>query len=257
MAIVNYIEKHLKTFTVKQHKHLFWEIIYVTEGKGVFTFETGENLPYQKGQIVCIPPNLYHFNSSSSGFKNIHMTLEAWNPNVNRPILIQAGSYSQDLYTLMELAYKYFHLSSQQSELLLSLTRSIVASLAFLINAPPISKISQTIQEAIINNYTDCDFSLDSVYASIPYSKEYVRKIFIKEHGMSPLTYLMEKRIDCAKQLLLRRNNNDSNYSIKEIAEMCGFSDPLYFSRYFKKITGVPPKEYKLTILENNKISSP
>ena len=74
---------------------------------------------------------------------------------------------------------------------------------------------------------------------------------------MSPLTYLMEKRIDCAKQLLLRRNNNDSNYSIKEIAEMCGFSDPLYFSRYFKKITGVPPKEYKLTILENNKISSP
>ena len=123
--------------------------------------------------------------------------------------------------------------------------------------SPPISKISQTIQEAIINNYTDCDFSLDSVYASIPYSKEYVRKIFIKEHGVSPLTYLMEKRIDCAKQLLLRRNNNDSNYSIKEIAEMCGFSDSLYFSRYFKKITGVPPKEYKLTILENNKISSP
>ena len=156
----------------------------------------------------------------------------------------------------MELAYKYFHRSSPQSELLLSLARSIVASLDFLINIPPISKISQTIQEAIINNYTDCDFSLDAVYASIAYSKEYVRKIFIKEYGISPLAYLMEKRIDCAKQLLLRRNNNDSNYSIKEIAQMSGFSDPLYFSRYFKKITGVSPKEYKLTILKDNKISS-
>ena len=68
MAIVNYIEKHLKTFTVKQHKHLFWEVIYVTEGKGVFTFETGESLAYQKGQVICIPPNLQHYNSSSIGF---------------------------------------------------------------------------------------------------------------------------------------------------------------------------------------------
>ena len=117
----------------------------------------------------------------------------------------------------MELAYKYFHLSSPQGELLLSLTRSIVASLEFLINVPPISKTSQTIQEAIINNYTDCDFSLDGVYASIPYSKEYVRKIFIKEYGMSPLAYLMEKRIDCAKQLLIYRNNDNSDYTIKEI----------------------------------------
>ena len=254
MAIINYIEKHLKTFTVKQHKHLFWEIIYVTDGKGVFTFENGEKLPYQKGQIVCIPPNLYHVNTSSVGFKNIHLTLDSWTPSVNRPILIQASNSSKDLYTLMELAYKYFQLASEQSELLLSLARAIVASLDFLINAPPISKTSQTVQEAIINNYTDCDFSLDSVYASIPYSKEYVRKIFIKEHGLSPLAYLTEKRIDRAKQLLLRRNSNDSNYSIKEIAETCGFSDQLYFSRCFKKITGVAPKAYKLTILENNKV---
>ncbi len=256
MAIVNYIEKHLKTFTVKQHKHLFWEIIYVTEGKGVFTFETGESLAYQKGQVICIPPNLQHYNSSSIGFKNIHLTIEAWNPNVNKPILIESSSYTKDLYTLMELAYKYFHLSATQSELLLSLTRSIVASLDFLIKSSPVSKITQPIQEAIINNYTDCDFSLDSAYDSIPYSREYIRKIFIKEHGVSPLMYLMEKRIDCAKQLLIRRNNDDSDYTIKEIAEMSGFSDPLYFSRYFKKITGVSPKEYKLTMLENNKISS-
>ena len=255
MAIVNYIERHLKTYTVKQHKHLFWEIIYVTEGKGVFTFETGVSLAYQKGQVICIPPNLYHYNNSSSGFKNIHLTLESWNPSRNEPILIEASSYTKDLYTLMELSYKYSHLSTTQNELLHPLTNSIVAILDFLIKTPPISKISQPLQECIINNYTDCGFSLDSAYDFIPYSREYIRKMFIKEHGISPLTYLIEMRIDCAKQLLINRANDEEKYSIKEIAQMSGFSDPLYFSRYFKKTTGVSPKEYKLTMLKNNKLS--
>ena len=85
-------------------------------------------------------------------------------------------------------------------------------------------------------------FSLDDVYKTFALSKDYIRRQFIKEKGISPLQFLNNTRIAFAQKLLLSKNVN--NYKIYEIAEMCGFSDQLYFSRVFKKITGISPKEY-------------
>ena len=65
---------------------------------------------------------------------------------------------------------------------------------------------------------------------------------FVKEKGISPLQFLSNTRINFAQKLLLSKDVN--NYKIYEIAEMCGFTDQLYFSRVFKKITGVSPKEF-------------
>ena len=57
-----------------------------------------------------------------------------------------------------------------------------------------------------------------------------------------PKKYINRKRIDLAcKQLLL------SNIKIEEIAFNCGFEDPLYFSKSFKKITGLTPRDYRKT----------
>ena len=50
MAIINYIEKHLKTFTVKTHKHNYWEIIYVTDGVGTIETEDKQVIEYKKGE---------------------------------------------------------------------------------------------------------------------------------------------------------------------------------------------------------------
>ena len=47
-------------------------------------------------------------------------------------------------------------------------------------------------------------------------------------------------RMEKAKELL-----NTTEYSMKEICSMCGYSDPNYFSRSFKKNVGVTPTEYK------------
>jgi AraC-like DNA-binding protein len=40
-------------------------------------------------------------------------------------------------------------------------------------------------------------------------------------------------------------SNRYSEYTVSQIAEACGYSDPLYFSRVFKKYFGVAPSEYK------------
>ena len=100
----------------------------------------------------------------------------------------------------------------------------------------------EIISNAIIENFSDANFSIDSIYDEFDLSKDYIRRQFIKEKGISPLQFLNNTRINSAQKLLLSRNIN--NLKIYEIAERCGFSDQLYFSRVFKKIVGVSPKEY-------------
>ena len=72
---------------------------------------------------------------------------------------------------------------------------------------------------------------------------DYFRKLFKKEMGISPLKYLTQIRISHAKRLL--RLKHRSGMSIQEISWLSGFQDSLYFSRVFKKVTGVPPQDWE------------
>ena len=111
---------------------------------------------------------------------------------------------------------------------------------------------AKIIYEGIERSFSNPDFNLDNLYETIPLAKEYVRKLFLKEYGVTPLQFLQTKRVEHAKQLLSRKK--DINLRVNEIALSCGFFDSAYFSRLFKKHVGVSPNAYHLTALKNNKI---
>ena len=98
-----------------------------------------------------------------------------------------------------------------------------------------ISKAMDYIDE----NYTK-NISLDDVSKVVNISPYYFSKLFKEEAGVNFIDYLTKKRIDYAKELL-----EDNTYSIKEVCAMCGYSDPNYFSRIFKKKENVTPSEYR------------
>ena len=252
MAFINYIEKHTKTFTVKKHKHKFWEIILVTEGQGVLDFNSGLSLPYEKGQIICIPPELEHVNNSNIGFQNVHLTIEDFSPNVNLPTVISESHLTKDFATLVDLSYKYFHRLAINHPINISLSSSVAELLNQLLKQKDSLSPVKIIYEGIENDFANCDFDLDNLFSKIPLAKEYVRKLFIKEYGVTPLQFLQAKRIEHAKELLSRKK--DISLRVNEIALSCGFSDPAYFSRLFKKLVGVSPNAYHLSKLKDNKI---
>ena len=64
--------------------------------------------------------------------------------------------------------------------------------------------------------------------------------LFKKETGQNFLDYLTELRISKAKELLC-----GETLSVQDVAETVGYSDLKYFSRLFKKATGVSPSDYK------------
>lgn len=242
MPVINYIGKNLKTYDVSKHQHDFWEIIYCTNGNGVIAIENGPVIEYAKNQVVVIPPHTIHSNSSQNGFKNIHLTVANWTPSFNSALLV-TDNEKKDLFEILTMTFRYFNEDNKENaDLIVSFTELILSLILSFGDSIQASKHIEIIATTIIENFSDPNFNLSEVYAQFNLSKDYIRRQFIKEKGISPLQFLNNTRVSYAQKLLLSKNIN--NYKIYEIAEMCGFTDQLYFSRVFKKITGVSPKSY-------------
>ncbi len=249
MAIIHYIEKHLTTYEVKLHSHKYWEIIYVTAGKGCLQTADGVTLNYNKGDVLLVPPLVMHTNSSNTGFRNIFLSIDNWNPKQTKATLI-SNDTSKDLLQILEQTHKYFHSQTQNKKLIFALTDVIASHLERITDNAPISSTALQMEAEIISNYTDPYFDISNIYEKIPYSKEYLRKLFIKEIGVSPLQYLQQKRIDLAVRLI-SLHDSTAPLNVREISEKCGYSDQLYFSRVFKKSLGVSPSQYIEKIEQN------
>lgn len=97
----------------------------------------------------------------------------------------------------------------------------------------------------IEKNYFNPDLTLENVAEAVGRSTAYYSHLLMKKQGMSFRQLLANKRINEAKRLL-----NSSQLSIKEIADQVGFRNPSYFTRLFKELTTMPPRDYRLHMRE-------
>lgn len=92
-------------------------------------------------------------------------------------------------------------------------------------------------------HYRESDLSLKRLGEEFSYTEKYLSSLFKKHMQVQFSSYLNNLRIQRAMELLAARAG-----SVGEIAGMCGFSSPLYFSKVFKKRTGWTPTEYMQTV---------
>ena len=103
------------------------------------------------------------------------------------------------------------------------------------------SAAAQKIMEYISENYNK-EICISELAREINFTRNYLYTLFKKEYNMSPQEYLMTLRIEKANQLLWDRTQN---LSIYEIASLVGFNDALYFSKIFRKKTGLSPSKFR------------
>ena len=236
-----YSGKHLLTYSVSRHQHDSLELIYCTGGSGLLVFDDC-TFAYREGDVAVIPPHVAHSNQGESGFTNIHINMKNSTFLPKHPVLIQDDSNHFIRNAFHAVFYHYSDLSSRSASLLSAYGALIASYLTAYQRVTPHSSIVEEIERTIIRNYPDCNFELDRYLRSIPFNYDYLRKLFRKELGVTPLQYLNDKRLQAAAEYLCSVFHDGS--SISEISHQCGFREPLYFSRMFKKKYGVAPSRY-------------
>jgi AraC family transcriptional regulator len=90
-----------------------------------------------------------------------------------------------------------------------------------------------------IEAHLDQNIGLTELAAQTQMSLHYFARLFKQTVGLSPHQYLIQRRIERAKQLLLQRE-----LTIAEVAHQVGFIDQSHLSRHFKTIVGISPKQW-------------
>lgn len=91
-----------------------------------------------------------------------------------------------------------------------------------------------------LNTQITSKFHLELLCKHISRSESQTIRIFKSIFGITPYTYVLNKKIDFAKKLFV-----DTNLSVKEISTKLCFSDEYYFSNIFKEKVGCPPSQYR------------
>lgn len=230
---------HNKDTYVKPHYHNRYELTYFCDGNSV-SDTNGESYKCFAGNFLIYPRNRPHNESHLSKVKVLCLGFTPAEADAKLQCDKLYSDHDKSVLKLLEQIQNetinkesdfYFMCSLLTGQLLLGLTRQ---------NDAPYSQNSFSPVLRYINEQYTSDIDLGYLAKLSGYSYDHFRHAFKKKTGMSPLNYILQKKIDHAKLLL-----SNSTICIADIATTCGFANISQFSVTFKKLTGQSPSEYR------------
>lgn len=122
------------------------------------------------------------------------------------------------------------------------LMRTIFKGYCKLVKNHNTKNYSKIVQNAIlyIESNLDSDLGLSQLAKLNNVNSSYLSTLFKGETGMTITEFITRKRVDLAKHLL-----ENQNIQIQSVAQKCGIFDLQYFSKVFKKHTGMTPRQFR------------
>ena len=158
---------------------------------------------------------------------------------------VYRGRDGEELRRLIQTVYEHYGTRPWEQ---LEMTARLCDLLAFLVRpsqrqgkgSAEAADCALVAAEYIINHYEE-PITVEGLaaYASVSHSSLYRR--FVKRFQISPKRFLLEYRIERACALLA-----DTGCSVQEVSTSVGFEDPFYFSRAFKDVKGISPRQYAI-----------
>lgn len=195
------------------------------------------------GQAIVIPPLRKY---SADNFDGIRIIFENALLPFNEVTFVGDGKDGEIGFTARQ-AVRYSESNLPKKDLIMCALGDLLAGYITAFSTKSgYSPVVGQVRSEILKGVSDCSFSIKDCLKKLPLNYDYVRKLFKKETGVTPQEFLLKERMTLAMQLISSGiSNRFSSYSVSQIAEACGYSEPLYFSRVFKKYFGVSPSEYK------------
>ena len=240
---------------VREH-HL---LHYVLKGCGDVTV-AGKRFRVHENEVFFIPQNCVSYYESDNedpwlyawiGFKGVagDAALELAHLSADRPVAsIPDPDAIRDIISDMEEAmfepHGYFLLMSGLYRLLSELTKTegreaAQAEATVELDKQNADKQINYVKYRIEQGF-DKPITVQQLADEAGLTRPYLSAVFKKRTGYTIKEYITVLRMDKAKMLLLQ-----TNASTKAIALLCGYDDPLYFSRIFRKYVGCTPSEHR------------
>ena len=232
-----------------------YQLLYITEGEGIFNSAHATNVPLKAGDLFLLFPNEWHsyhptgkngWKSYWIGFrgKNVDDRVRAGFLSVDKPIY-HVG-FSADIIRLYEEAYKRAQEEAPYSQQILAGVVNHLVGLMYALERSIELSRDHTRVDMInlarlrIRESLEKDLSIQQIAEDLGVSYSNFRKLFKDFTGISPALYQQDLRLQRAKELLAT-----TTLSIKEIAYRLRFESPDYFSSKFKVKTGMKPSDFR------------
>ena len=199
----------------------------------------GKNLRVTEEEVIFLPKgSAYEYVTSEGVYTSINFEAEIENPEITVYPLADFHDASYMLHAFSE-TWKFGSQSDKYKSL--SIFYDLLSYVSRLDHSTNAEKGNYRVIEPAIDylkkHIYDREFKIDKLHRLCGISDTYFRHIFISRFSMTPQEYVLKERITHAK-LIIESGDYDS---IKEVADSVGYSDPLYFSKAFKKYFGFPP----------------
>lgn len=236
------------------HTHHFTELFYVISGQGNFLIED-HLITVRENDMVIINPNVEHTEKSldSSPLEYIVFGVEGLTfqfGDQDSPLNYGYYNYSTEKKHLLNFSQLMIHEITEKKSGYERVCHALLEVLIIYITRNEqlvlISMESTRIPKecALVKRYLDANYAqpitLDSLAESTHINKFYLSHTFTKYLGMSPITYLIQRRLQISRDMLTQ-----TDHSIAEIASSTGFASQSYFSQIFRKFSGMSPNQYR------------
>lgn len=233
------------------HAHPFTELFYIINGKGEFWIDN-ERISVSSNDLIIINPNVEH---TEKAMTNAPMEYIVFGVDGLACTFHETENYGHFSYTSVQNRLIYLSRLMMQEFMEKEPGFDVICQNILQVLFLYISREQQISLRAADNfllsrecaaakRYMDANYSknitLDTLAEITHTNKYYLAHSFTECIGESPIHYLMNRRIQAGKDLLL-----NTNHSILQIAESTGFSSQSYFSQAFKKETGMTPQKFR------------
>lgn len=264
-----------KDFTFSGERHDFWEFLYVDEGQ-VEVSADESNFTLKQGEIIFHKPNELHsvWANRKTAPNAIVVCFECKSPSMKHfknKIFSLGDAERSILANIMKESYSAFssplgdpdkNLLVRSVEQVFGCEQLIKAYLGILLvtlvrrgkDLSFKSRLSSTVREynekdivlriiEFMKRNISSNLSLEELCSFFNVGRTYLALTFKKRTGMGVIEYFRNMKIEQAKILV-----REGKYNLTEISEQLGYSSIHYFSRHFKKATGVTPTDYTRSV---------
>lgn len=240
--------KQKEKFSLEVDIYENWVWFAVQEGRFLYSIGDVEGIG-AAGDIVCCPPNIPFRRETLEPLTFHYIVLSFAGPPPSGfqagPLSVKNKSRLMHSLTLLEGLAEALHLHTEpiQKHLVRDILLFCIENYSPRLDSVPLSSSDPLMNDAVAlirEQASEVKFNIGEAARTIGLTPVQFSRRFQAAFAMTPIRYLTECRIQLAKKLL-----TETDETLEQIANRCGYENGYYFSRVFKQVAEITPSAYR------------